>query len=220
MFEDKAILAPFEEKEIPIKLNLADSLYGEYYGKIIITAKERVYKVPYSFGKYLKLKVNLEVGSENPDSMTRVHDQELNLAMFSSQGLNAMTFLVKPGIYTAYSMELSTSDYGVSYILMESVGLYQDKEITLSLSDARPFIIQGKSPDGKELEFNSYEIGYQTYNMIDEIERGNSIGGGWSVEEFKRTGDWVVFISDKPKGVKNTDIILDYNAIPMEDSNG
>lgn len=203
------------EKAVLFSVNLSET-GGVIFGKIILNINSINYTIPYTLVKLIE--VNVSVVGFNatlyPDIC--IHDDEGGNTFCKSQGWdfvgNNFTFLVSPlRNYTVYAYG-DWENTSLEYILMNRSSVSDaSSEIILNLSEARPFIVRGKSLDNKNLKLYEWEKGFISYLNATKMLLSVSVEDDSGV-----VGDRIVYISNKPEGPVNTDVILRYTGVPLK----
>ncbi|MFH1850222.1 MAG: S8 family serine peptidase [archaeon] len=185
---------------------------GLYEGQILILSEGSYYRVPFSFVKLSNLTVHVEAEQKlYPDLL--IHNDDITVKKGLFQGYDVSgdshTFSVRSGNYTVYAAG-DFEDAELEYMLMGTVEVPvdSDEEITLSLSDARPFTIKARSLDGNELKLYEWERAFVSYHPDN-----GTIGYSYIDPTY---GDRTVYISNKPDNQVDTDVFFKYHGIPSD----
>lgn len=201
------------ESTVLFTLNMTDQ-GGIFFGKIMMKAEGSNYTVPYIASWLAELNVSvLKTGTILfPDII--IHDEELKSVSEANQLFDFIgpnyTFSLSPNKnITVYAL----GDYlneSLTYILMKKVYVpAEGANIILNLSDSRPFTINGTSLSGSTIMFDYFEFGFATY-------RNDAIPiKVYYYYLIPKTGNQIIYLSNKPDSRYDTDIILDYDGIPV-----
>jgi len=202
-----------DEKEITLTVNLPNFAEGSFEGKIIIEDDNGEHYIPFTFTKLSKLTVNV-VGDKPlyPDMLLHNRDITEVRGLFQGDVLRGGThiFDIPSGNYTVYAVG-DFEDVSTEYILsgMVEVLIGSDVEVTLNMSDARPYTIKARSLDDKELTLYEWEKAFVSYT--DE----HALAYSYIDPNY---GDRTVYITSKPDNGVDTDIFFKYYGIPHETS--
>jgi subtilisin family serine protease len=197
-----------------LTVNLSSGMDGVLEGEVTIAGENNSrYVVPFSLTKLSSLSVSLDGGgSEDLYPDFYLHNSDLSLDRSASQGFefegDSYTFRVPSGNYTVYALG-DNGNASLEYILMGSVEVPVDSEVnfTLRLGDARPFTVEARALDGRDLALYEWEKGFSSYI-------GNE---SYSVSYVDPTiGGRTVYVSNKPDNSVDTDVVFRYMGIPEE----
>jgi subtilisin family serine protease len=210
------ILPANSEVDILFSTNLTE-LSGIFFGKIILTTEGRNYTIPYAVAKLTELNVTVFGDELKLYPNICLHDDEGKFATCKSQGWdfvgNNYSFLVPPERnYTAYaySSSLDWKNSSLTYILMNRSEVTQPSIILLNLSNAREFNVRAKSLSNIDLKLYEWHWGFVSYLNATELLLDVRV---W--DETGVVGDRTIYISNKPEGPVNTDVILKYTGVPV-----
>jgi hypothetical protein len=186
---------------------------GLFFGRIIINAEGKNYTLPYivSWLRYLNVSVMESGMTLYPDIY--VHTDELRgrsqaYQFYDFLGPNCTLLIPSNKNITVYAIGDNAND-SLTYILMKNVNAStDDTNVTLVLSnDSRPFTINTTALDGSTIKVYEFEYGFASY-------RNNSIPIKVRYTTEYKIGN-VVHLSNKPESLFDTDIILKYAGIPV-----
>jgi hypothetical protein len=207
-------LAGGEEAAVRVILNLTEAS-GAIFGEIRIEVEGYVHLVPYAASWYVPLNVTAVAGDLELYPDMCVHDDEGNFTRCASQGWefagNSYTFWVPPfKNYTAYA-DGDWRNRSLQYILANRTEVTDSGMLILNLSEARAFTVMAEALDGTPLKLYYWQRGFVTYSDSQFILSYSVIDGGF-IQDY---GNLTVYLSDKPEGPLQTDVIFKYYGVPV-----
>ncbi|MCA9497118.1 MAG: S8 family peptidase, partial [Nanoarchaeota archaeon] len=195
---------PNVSQNFSIKINTS-SVGGLLTGKIFLNSNFENKTIPISLLKYANLNILL-----NDDVYDEIMDPTYVIIFDGNNSYEATEityenylFKLTPNNYSIYVIGETYYDE-VKYLIMEDIDISNianfSKNISMSLS--REFNIQGKSFSGEDLDIYELGFGFLAYN------NGSSFFLENMLEDFSLSGNQMVRISNSPKNIDNTDVII------------
>ncbi|MCK4555190.1 MAG: S8 family serine peptidase, partial [Candidatus Aenigmarchaeota archaeon] len=184
---------------------------GTLFGKITILAEGKNYIIPYQAMQLVRVNISTTSDAEYPDFY--IHDDDFSERLDAGYGIeyagNNYSFIVDSNKnYTFYAVS-SFDEPSLEYILINRTYVSgAGASIVLNLSDARPFNVVAEAFDGRQLKLYEWQKGFLSYNSNGDIFGVNYFSG----YEY---GNRTVYVSNKPEGSVDTDIVLKYYGIPV-----
>ena len=184
---------------------------GTLFGKITILTEGKNYTVPYQAMQLVRVNISTTSDAEYPDFY--IHDDDFSERLEAYYGIeytgNNYSFIVDSNKnYTFYAVS-SFDEPSLEYIISNRTYVSGDgASIVLNLSDARPFNVVAESFSGRQLKLYEWQKGFLSYNSNGDIFGVNYFSG----YEY---GNRTVYLSNKPEGSVDTDIVLKYYGVPV-----
>ncbi len=185
------------ENEKTLNFNIdATGKSGIFFGKIKLIQNGKPHVIPYTITKLSKVTINIE------DRQDYIVNPIFSFIVYNSDFASSRKYAYlgrdesMVGAFKGEQQYLITATmFGTQdseYFLYDSVYLQenQDKTLNLRIADAKEFIVEGKSINGKDLSSNQ-ESGYYFSNGIDLVRSRFT-------SSYPKTGSYKIYVSKKP----------------------
>lgn len=193
---------------------------GMLFGRIVMSAEDENYTVPYVAGWLAQLNVSVVASGTGLYPDLYIHTDDMGGRAYANQIIDFIgsnyTFLVPAEKnITVYAIG-DLYNESLKYILMKRVeSSVSGTNVILNLSsDSRPFTINTTALDGSDIKIYDLDFGFASYaNGLPPMKVMYLFSILYST--YYNVGNQVIYLSNKPESPYDTDIILKYVGVPV-----
>ncbi|NQV09388.1 S8 family serine peptidase [Candidatus Woesearchaeota archaeon] len=198
---------------VKLIINIPQGLEGNLIGSVYINSPDNEYSVRYQITKFSRLAVNLNADERRLRATIYLHDQNeisSEKPLLSIRNVDSGVFSLPAGNYTVIASG-DTLNWSFEYFIMENVEVPFESNVerNLNILEKRPFRVVAKSFDGKDLKLYEWQKKFVVYNEDYRFS---------VVYSDPTYGDRIVYLTNKPENNFDTDIILWYTGVPINEN--